>query len=249
MPRTWFEHLVVSSPARQERSGLGVALSIGTHAALAASLVVIPALGGAQLPEPSAGGGIVVAFAPPVTPPTPPPTVRPQPPERLTRTARVRDAGPVATVGATSPLPTGLDDFDPAIESPPVCLSGCGPGTDPLATGQATPGIGLPGGTGTSPEPIRVGGPDVREPRRLHYVEPEYPLLAQRAGVAGLVILECVLDEGGLVRDVTVLRGHDLLSPAAVSAVKQWRYTPTLLNGVPVRVVMTVTVRFHIERR
>ena len=108
------------------------------------------------------------------------------------------------------------------------------------------------GGEGTGPTvwgtaPVRVGGL-IQAPRKIRHVDPRYPDLARTAGIAGVVILECVIDRDGLVQSVQVLRGHPLLNAATVSAVRQWAYTPTRLNGVPVAVVMTVTVRFTTRR-
>ena len=96
--------------------------------------------------------------------------------------------------------------------------------------------------------PARVGG-DVKAPRKVRSVNPEYPADARRAGLAGVVILECTLDPRGEVADVVVLRGVPPLTEAASKAVRQWRYEPTLLDGVPVPVIMTVTVNFKMERR
>jgi protein TonB len=62
-----------------------------------------------------------------------------------------------------------------------------------------------------------------------------------------MVILEAVIAEDGRVRDVRVLRSIQLLDQAAIDAVRQWRFTPTLLNGVPVPIVMTVTVNFELQ--
>jgi protein TonB len=78
-------------------------------------------------------------------------------------------------------------------------------------------------------------------------VQPVYPELAQRAGVGGVVVLEAVIAEDGSVRDVRVLTPKPLLEGAAIDAVRQWRFTPPLLNGVPVAVVMTVTVMFELR--
>jgi protein TonB len=64
-----------------------------------------------------------------------------------------------------------------------------------------------------------------------------------------VVILEAIIDVNGSVQSVRVLRSQPLLEQAAVDAVRQWEYTPTLLNGVPVPVVMTVTVSFALERK
>ena len=66
--------------------------------------------------------------------------------------------------------------------------------------------------------------------------------------VEGTVVLEAVLDVTGRVESVRVLGSQPLLDDAAVRAVRQWRYTPTELNGVPVPVLMTITVRFSLER-
>ncbi len=93
-------------------------------------------------------------------------------------------------------------------------------------------------------EPIRVGG-NVQESKLLVRVDPEYPEEAKRARIAGTIIMQVTVSEDGSVEDVKVLRGHPLLNDAAVSAVKQWRYSPTLLNGEAVPVVATVTVIFN----
>jgi protein TonB len=92
-------------------------------------------------------------------------------------------------------------------------------------------------------QPIRVGG-DIKEPIRLKTVAPVYPDVARAAGISGVVIIEAVIDPQGRVSDARVLRSIPLLDEAALDAVRQWTFTPTLLNGVPVSVVMTVTVSF-----
>jgi protein TonB len=83
---------------------------------------------------------------------------------------------------------------------------------------------------------------------RTVYVAPVYPNIASTAGFGGMVVLECTIDPTGHVTDVRVITGHPLLNEAATNAVRQWRYTPTRLNGVPVAVLMTVTVRFIAHR-
>jgi TonB family protein len=93
-------------------------------------------------------------------------------------------------------------------------------------------------------EPIRVGG-NVQESKLISKVEPVYPELAKRARVSGRVIMMVTANEEGLVTDVRVTNGHPLFTDAAVYAVKQWRYSPTLLDGVPVPVIFTVTCIFN----
>ena len=93
---------------------------------------------------------------------------------------------------------------------------------------------------------MRVGG-DIKQPQKRRDVKPVYPPIAQSARVQGLVIIEATIGPDGRVRDAKVLRGVPLLNDAALEAVRQWQYTPTLLNGVPVPVIMTVTVTFTLQ--
>jgi protein TonB len=94
--------------------------------------------------------------------------------------------------------------------------------------------------------PVRVGG-KIHAPSKLNNVAPTYPQMAKQARVEGTVILEATISAQGQVSEVKVLRGIPLLDNAAMEAVRQWRYTPTLLNGTPVPVVMTVTVNFRLS--
>jgi len=95
-------------------------------------------------------------------------------------------------------------------------------------------------------EPIRVGG-NVQESKLIRKVEPVYPELAKRARVSGVVVLQVTVDEEGNVAELRVLKGHPLLNDAAEAAVRQWKYSPTLLNGEPVPVIATVTVIFNLR--
>ena len=94
--------------------------------------------------------------------------------------------------------------------------------------------------------PVRVGG-KISEPRKTKNVAPQYPEMAKRARVQGTVILEATISPQGRVSEVKVLRGIPMLDEAAMSAVRQWNYTPTLLNGTPVPVIMSVTVNFKLD--
>jgi protein TonB len=93
---------------------------------------------------------------------------------------------------------------------------------------------------------VRVGGA-IKQPQKRKDVKPVYPPIAQSARVQGIVIIEATIGPDGKVRDAKVLRGQPLLNDAALAAVRQWEYTPTLLNGVPVPVIMTVTVTFTLQ--
>ncbi len=100
-----------------------------------------------------------------------------------------------------------------------------------------------PPGAADPVAPIRVGG-SIREPRKIRDVKPVYPAEALAAGTEGTVILEAVIGKDGTVQSTRVMLGAPLLDAAAVAAVEQWQFTPTLLNGVPQEVQMTVRVTF-----
>jgi len=93
---------------------------------------------------------------------------------------------------------------------------------------------------------VRVGGA-VTQPTKVRHVNPVYPPAAQQARVMGVVILEARIEPDGKIINARVLRSIPLLDEAALAAVKQWEFTPTLLNGNPVPVIMTVTVQFSLQ--
>jgi protein TonB len=93
---------------------------------------------------------------------------------------------------------------------------------------------------------VRVGG-NIKAPTKTRDVRPTYPPIAQSARVQGVVIIEATIGANGRVTEAKVLRSIPLLDQAALDAVKQWQFSPTLLNGVPVPVIMTVTVNFTLQ--
>jgi TonB family protein len=93
------------------------------------------------------------------------------------------------------------------------------------------------------PQGLRVGGA-IKPPMKIVNVQPEYPEEAKGQGIQGVVILDVSLTAQGVPEDVEVLRSIPQLDAAAIAAVRQWRYQPTLMNGVPTPVQMTVTVNF-----
>jgi periplasmic protein TonB len=115
---------------------------------------------------------------------------------------------------------------------------------------------GIIGGTGSTagfvapPPPtkriIRVGG-NLKPPRQLYYVAPEYPVIAKQAHVQGTVIIDAVIDEQGNVVQAHVLSGPPLLIPSSLETVLKWRYQPSFLNGEPISVAMHVEVHFVLE--
>ena len=93
---------------------------------------------------------------------------------------------------------------------------------------------------------LRVGG-NIKSPTKVRDVPPVYPPIARAANVTGVVILEVRIGADGRVEEARVLRSIPLLDGAALDAVKQWEFTPTLMNGKPVPIIMTTTVNFAMQ--
>jgi protein TonB len=216
-------------------------LSIAAHAAAALAVVVIPLVaydGFPPLPR------IVPAFIPVTTQlPKEVPVVRPAGGGAAARTAVLAPVQAAEGIGEEKPAPiTGAGVIGPEI---PGAIEGL-TGLDVLSSAGELPMPPLPPPPPVT-EPVRVGK-GVSAPRKLVDVTPVYPAIARNAGIQGVVVLEAVIDERGHVGRVRVLRSVPLLDAAAIDAVKQWRYTSTLLNGVPVPVLMTITVQFFLRR-
>jgi TonB family protein len=96
-------------------------------------------------------------------------------------------------------------------------------------------------------EPLRIGSNHIPEPKKIKNAAPVYPGDARASRVEGTVVLEATISPEGRVTNLKVVRGIPLLDTAAVEAVRQWRYTPTMLNGRAVPVIMTVSVTFRLQ--
>jgi TonB family protein len=95
--------------------------------------------------------------------------------------------------------------------------------------------------------PLRVGG-NIQTPVKTRDVKPVYPQAAQDAGVQGVVIIEAIIDAEGRVEDARIVRSIRELDESALEAVRQWEYMPTLLNGAPVPILMTMTVNYTLAK-
>jgi TonB family protein len=103
-----------------------------------------------------------------------------------------------------------------------------------------------PAASAAGPAPVRVGG-SIKTPTKIKDVRPVYPLDAQAARIQGVVILEAKIEADGRVGDARVMRSIPGLDEAALDAVRQWEFTPTEVDGIPVPVIMTVTVNFTLQ--
>jgi protein TonB len=93
--------------------------------------------------------------------------------------------------------------------------------------------------------PQRVSG-GVMAAQLLNSVQPVYPPIARAAHVSGAVVLHAIIGKDGLVEDLEAISGPEMLRASALAAVRQWTYTPYLLNGVPVEVDTVITVNYSI---
>jgi protein TonB len=171
-----------------------------------------------------------IVVPPPPLPPAPPAPRDPAPP-----TANP-DAAPTDAPEGIAREPVRPDDTWPSDEP----ITSIVPGGASIDTSVGEPPAPPP------PTPVRPGR-EIRAPTKVFDVAPAYPTLAREARVQGIVIIEATVGIDGVVQGARVLRSIALLDEAALAAVRQWRYSPTLLNGMPVPVVMTVTVNFQLQ--
>ena len=223
---------------RSHLSG-SVPISIVAHLVVLLVLVVVP-LVNVVLPIPVTSMPSYVLLAAVPVPPAPAP---PRPPS-------AKDPAPVNT-GAPTTAPDKIEPETP-VTPPSVAVgdaaiggvtgfgSETGVGTTPIPTPPPAPEQPKPQG------PVRVAELPV-SPRKTVDVRPVYPDIARSNRVEGIVILEAVLDTAGRVTQLKVIRSVPLLDQAAIDAVRQWRYAPSMYYGKPVSVLMTITVRFTLQ--
>jgi protein TonB len=248
-----FQDLVMSSAARPSRGGArALPVSLAVHGLVLAAIAAVPFLREPALVEAAQPRWTEVLRTPPaavvVQPPPPPARVEPR---RTAAPARARDVQPAAPpTGTTAPAPalpadpSLLGTGDPEADVPALCLHDCAP-AQPVGT--APVGIG-PGGDRTGDAPaLRRAGVDVTPPLRIGGSQPVYPELGKAVRTGARVVIECTIDPRGRVVNAVITRGHPLFDAAALDAVRTWQYRPTLIDGVPVAVLMTVTVNFDLR--
>jgi periplasmic protein TonB len=234
-----------------DRSVAPQVVSVVIHGTVLAAAILIPVLlTSEKLPVVPT----MMAFvATPVAPPPPPPPPAP-------KAARAAQPRPVAT-SHSNPAVAPVDaptEIVPELASPGYESFGVEGGIEGGVAGGTLGGFvgGLIDAPPPPPpplplppaprQPVRIGG-QISAPALLHRVEPVYPDIAVLAKVTGTVILEAVVATDGTVESVKILRPVKFLDSAALDAVKQWRYKPLVLNGVPAPFVLTVTLTFSIK--
>jgi len=226
----------VATPSRQ--SSL-VAASIVVHAVALLALLILSILVPDVLPAPH----VAMAWEAP----------------RLVRLADIplpltrdtaRPLQPVAdptTLAAPLEAPNGIAAEPERVAAPPA-MPGLVDGPAVATFGDTlAPVVALPPPPPAQTEPVRLHT-GIDPPVKTRDVVPDYPALARSSRAQGVVIIEATVDMEGRVAVARVFRSVPLLDEAALQAVRQWQYTPAKLNGQPVSVLMTVTVRFALDR-
>ena len=233
MPRDLFGDVTRPSISIGNRKWYTLPVSLLSHVAIVAAVVVVPLLATSVLPSPleTIESFIIIE---PVVPPPPP-----LPPEK----AKITETPPPDPDIPPVTAPNGITQEPPEVIRDPI--DNRPPGTI-IGTGDFTDVVTPPPPPPERRDPVRVGG-TIRQPQKIREVAPVYPSIAQAARVQGIVIIEATIGPDGQVVNARILRSVPLLDEAALAAVRQWQYTPTLLNGVPVPVIMTVTVQFTLQ--
>jgi periplasmic protein TonB len=231
----------------ERRAAAVIPLSLAAHAAAVALLAVAPLLSPELPPIAHPPGGF--------RSPAPEPITR-APRVDLTKLAQsVQRRSPARKTSAPQQLPTSLSTrpvYDPLdadtgtqriIPGALPCLENCEEGDDRPQRETVVPDP-FPKPT---PKPQYVRISSYKPPAKLDHVAPVYPELACKARIQGTVTVECTIAPTGRVENAIVTDGPPLLREAAVEAVRQWRYTPTLIGGVEVGVLLTVHVNFRLQ--
>ena len=240
-----FEDSLIESGGRlKTKRGWTSIVSFAIQIMIIGVMVLIPLIFTEALPK---GQMMFLLVAPPPPPPPPPPAAAPvhvvkqiqsdivngelrtptKIPKKVLENLKEDEAPPqMAAVGVVGGVPGGV----------PGGSMGGVIGSVLSSTPVAVPKI-------ATPQRVRVSA-GVTSGLLVHRVAPTYPPLARQARIQGTVILQAQISKDGNIENLQLISGHPMLAPAAIEAVKQWKYKPYLLNGEPVEVETQVQVNF-----
>lgn len=232
-----FDDLVLSGKSKPTHKRWTVILSTVVQGVILGIMILIPLIYTEALPKQLLNTFLV---APPPPPPPPPPAAAPV---KVIRPKII----PTQSMVAPKVIPKTIA----IIKDEAPDLAG---GIDGGVSGTTALGGALGGILGNSappppkpatPQRIRVGGA-VQAAKMLRQTPPIYPQIAKTAHVSGTIILHAVIAKDGTVQELTYVSGPPLLMKSAMDAVREWKYTPTTLNGDPVEVDTTISVVFQL---
>jgi protein TonB len=240
-----FEDSLIESGGRlKTKRGRTSAIAFVLEAMIVGVMVLIPLIFTEALPKTQL---MTFLVAPPPPPPPPPPAAAPVHVVKQIQTDIVN--GELRT---PTKIPKKVEMIKEDEAPPPVMAS--------TGVVGGVPG-GVPGGTmggviGSVLSSTPVAVPKIATPTRIRVssgvqsgllvrkVQPNYPPLARQARIQGTVVLQAQISKDGSIINLQLISGHPMLAPAAIEAVKQWKYKPYLLNGEPVEVETQVQVNF-----
>lgn len=240
------DSLMESGGKLKTKRGATTMVSFILQIALVGVLVLLPLVFTEALPKQQL---MTFLVAPPPPPPPPPPPAAAPEIKVVKKVQTELDNGQLRTPTAI-PKKVQMIKED---EAPP-------PSTGVAGVVGGVPG-GVPGGAiggvlGSVINSAPAAVPKVATPQRVrvsqgvsqgllvHQVKPNYPPLARQARIQGTVVLQALISKDGAIQNLRLVSGHPMLAPAALEAVKQWRYKPYYLNGEPVEVETTINVNF-----
>jgi len=240
------DSLIESGGKLKTKRGLTTTISIIFQMMLIGVLVLIPLLFTEALPKAQL---MTMLMAPPPPPPPPPPPAAT--PVKVVKQIQTDIVNGELRTPTKIPKKVEMIKED---EAPPPVTAGVVGGVP-----GGMPGGSLGGVIGGIISSAPVAVPKVATPQRVrvsqgvtqglrtHYVQPMYPPLARQARIQGQVVLQAEISKSGDIQNLRLISGHPMLAPAAIEAVKQWRYKPYYLNGEPVEVETQITVNFSLS--
>ncbi len=239
------DSLIESGGKLKSKRGATTFLSFILQALLVGVLILIPLIYTEALPKQQL---MTFLVAPPPPPPPPPPPAA-TPVKVVQKVVSEINNGQLRT---PTKIPEKVQMIKEEEAPPPVSSIGGVVGGVP----GGVPGGQMGGVIGGIISSTPVAVPKVATPQRvrvsqgvsqgllIHQVKPNYPPLARQARIQGSVVLQAVIAKDGSIQGLHLVSGHPMLAPAAIEAVKQWRYKPYFLNGEPVEVETQITVNF-----
>jgi protein TonB len=236
------DSLIESGGKLRTKRGMTTTVSFIFEIVLVGVLVLIPLLFTEALPKTQLMTFLVAP--PPPPPPPPPPAVAPKVPkvvqtnivnDQLRTPTRIPKKIEIVKEDATPPPVSSMAGVVGAVGVPGGAAGGVIGGII-NSTPTAVPKV-------ATPQRVRVSQ-GVTQGLVLHKVQPNYPPLARQARIQGSVVLQAEISKNGDIQNLRLISGHPMLGPAAIDAVKQWKYKPYILNGEPVEVETTITVNF-----
>ena len=251
--RTMFSDSLLEFGPQRKRKALATTTSFIINCFAIGLMLVVPLLFTEDLPKAQL---LTFLMAPPPPPPPPPPAAA-----EVQKVVHQIQTDMLSSGQLRTPtkIPTKVQMIKEEEAPPPLAATGGVVGGVPggIPGGQLGGVIGgivsatsnlsaVPKFVPVTPQRVRISQ-GVTKGLLIHKQEPSYPTLARAARVQGDVVLSAVIDTNGQITNLQLVSGHPMLVPAAIAAVKQWRYKPYLLNGQPVEVETTITVIFSLS--